>query len=148
LKLSENIPVSLLVTIVRKKIYQLTATRLEPFQLTSQQFWVILLLEERQVASVGDISKIVGVDKAAASRIVEKLTERALVTNARSTEDRRRLGLELTDKGKKEAARLNEFADQLVGDIEQGLLPEERTQLQGLLRKMLINLERLNTTDL
>lgn len=147
MKLSEHIPVSLLVTIVRKKIYQLTATRLEPFKLTSQQFWVILLLEERQVASVGDISKIVGVDKAAASRIVEKLTERGLVTNARSTEDRRRLGLELTDKGKKEAAQLNQFADQLVGDIESGLLPEERIQLHGLLRKMMINLERLNTSD-
>jgi DNA-binding MarR family transcriptional regulator len=147
LKLSEHIPVSLLVTIVRKKIYQLTATRLEPYQLTSQQFWVILLLEERQVASVGDISKIVGVDKAAASRIVEKLTERELVTNARSTEDRRRLGLELTEKGRKEAARLNQFADKLVTDIEQGLAPDERVQLHSLLRKMLINLERLGTSD-
>jgi DNA-binding MarR family transcriptional regulator len=142
LKLTGDIPVSLLVTIVRKRIYQLTTERLAPHNVTAQQFWVLLLLQDHLVESVGDITRIIGVDKAAASRIVEKLADRGLVHNTRSTEDRRRLGLQLTDKGRRETAKLNQLADQLVYDIEQGFSPDERGQLSTLLKRLLGNVDR------
>lgn len=141
MKFVAQAPAGLLVSTAHTKLRQLVALRIEPLGLSSQQFWVMLLLEEGAVGSVQEVGRRIGIDKAAASRLVDKLAARGWVRSARVQTDRRRHGIELTARGRREAARFNRLAVRINREVERGFGPEHRRVLGGLLRQMIDNLD-------
>ena len=64
--------------------------------------WIILsILSERPGISINDLAHFAGMHQAPVSRIVEKLTQKSLVSRVTSVEDRRSVNVELTEEGKK-----------------------------------------------
>jgi DNA-binding MarR family transcriptional regulator len=134
-------PVGLLISTAHSKIRQLVVKRLAPHGITSQQFWVMLLLAEGAVASVQEIGRLVSVDKAAASRLADKLVARRWVRTTRSKTDRRRVAIELTAAGKQAAARLHHLAEQINDEIERGLSQKDKRIAGDVLRQLIGNLD-------
>ena len=64
--------------------------------------WLIIsILSERPCISINDLAHFAGMHQAPVSRIVEKLTQKSLVSRVTSIEDRRSVSVELTEEGMK-----------------------------------------------
>jgi DNA-binding MarR family transcriptional regulator len=141
LRIVSEQPPGLLVSTASAKLRQLVAARIAPLGITSQQFWVMLLLGEGALDSVQQIGKLVSVDKAAASRLAEKLAARRWVRTSRSTSDRRRVGIVLTAAGKQTAARFHRLAERINDEVERGLSQKDKRVAQDILQRMIANLD-------
>jgi DNA-binding MarR family transcriptional regulator len=139
-KLTASPPLGLLIAMARKLIHQVITIRLEPFALTAQQFWVMLLLLEDAVESVQDMGRKIGVDKPASSRLLKQLAARDWVRFAADASDRRRLKIELTAAGRRQARQFRGMAMQLSRDLERGLDEAQRELLAQAMRQVIANL--------
>ena len=67
----------MLVALADKRLQQLISIEAGAFALTPQQFWVVLLLDDGALGSVQEVGQRIGIDKPAASRLVETLARLA-----------------------------------------------------------------------
>ncbi|UCX03200.1 MarR family winged helix-turn-helix transcriptional regulator [Shewanella glacialimarina] len=68
--------------------------------LTSPQLLVLLSIAEHDGAMVKEVAKTINLSSATITSIVDRLEKRGLVTRTRSTTDKRKVGISLTDQGK------------------------------------------------
>ncbi len=73
---------------------------LEPMGLTHPQYLVMLALWEQSPRSVGEIAGLLQLDSPTLSPLLKRLEAAGLITRARSTNDERRLDIELTANGR------------------------------------------------
>jgi DNA-binding MarR family transcriptional regulator len=85
-----------------------------------------LLEEPRDISRLADR---VGVSMSAMTRLVDGLERRAWVSRTRSIEDRRKVVVELTAGGRREAARLRALSQQLVDTILARIPAEKHAQV-------------------
>src|SRR2546425_4765143 len=92
-------PVGLLIAAARCRIKQAVASRIGRFGLSTQQFWVMVVISEWDGLSLRDLSRRLPVDQPTASRIVAALVRQRLLRVDDNPEDRRRSCLRLTARG-------------------------------------------------
>lgn len=96
--------------------------------------WVALrTLHHASPLSLGDLVRETGMDKAAASRLVEQLVKKKLVARAVSARDRRGIDLSLTAAGKALTTKLAAEADVNDEAFFGGLTPRDRAYLRRIL---------------
>ena len=139
MKLTEAPPLGMLVSLVQKRIQQLITLELEPLGLTPQQFWVVLLLDEGRLDSVQAVGQRIGIDKPAASRLVEQLVARRWAKLERG--DGRRRPVELTAAGRRQAAKFRALAMRMAAEMDHGLAPIEEAAMRKGLGRMMANLD-------
>ncbi len=110
--------------------------RLRPYGVSPQQHNVLSILrgQHPEPCSLGDIQERMLDRMSNASRLIDKLLEKKLVSRGQCEANRRKVDLTITDAG---LALLKQIDDQMV-DMEQwfpGLNPEEATTLGMLLDK-------------
>lgn len=71
-------------------------------------FAALMLIRENPGISQTALGKVVGRDKSSLTPILEDLSQRGLVVRKRSTQDRRRYGLSLSDEGQHLCASMQE----------------------------------------
>ena len=130
----------LLVALADRRLQQLVAVELQQFSVTPQQFWVVLLLAQGAVQSVQEVGRRIGIDKPAASRLVETLAKLGWVRYGESGDSRRR-PVELTARGQKQAERFRQVALDLAAEIEAGITPAQRAAMSYGLGRMIANLD-------
>ena len=133
--------VGLLIDAARRRLKLAVLAALEPFELSTQQFWVLLAVRVLPGGSLGAVAERQRMDLPSASRIVTSLVERGLVLLERSLEDRRRASVRLTAKGEALARKLQPVADEVRAAVVSGFSAEEQEVLRGLLRRVIENLE-------
>ena len=136
-------PIGLLIGAARRQIKRVVTERVRAHDLTAQQFWVLINIEEGKGPSLGEIASRLRMDAPTASRAVGQLLERALVKAEGDRGDRRRLRLKLTAAGRARLAPLRELAAELRTAPLLGLSREEEETLRALLRKVISNLEAI-----
>lgn len=96
---------------------------LEPLGITHPQYLVMLALWERSPRSLSDLATDLAMEPATASPLVKRLEKEGLVVRHRSSEDERRLDIELTDAGRALRERALDVPHQVMAavhmDIEQ-----------------------------
>ena len=95
------------------------------------------VLLQKLLEQPGDISSLaerVAVSMSAMTRLVDGLERRGWVTRVRTSGDRRKVVVELTDEGRREASRLRQLSDQLVGLILAQIPEEKHAQVIESLR--------------
>src|SRR5712672_1961627 len=117
--------------------------RVAPHGFTPQQFWVLVNIDEAEGPSLGEIAGRLRLDAPTASRAVTQLLRRKLVKAEGDRGDRRRLRLRLTSAGRARMPQLRSLATELRGAAVHGLSADEESELRGLLRKVIANLDRL-----
>lgn len=140
-------PIGLLLASVRKRQRQAVEMRVRDLKLSTQQFWLLVALCERQGASLADILAALPMDQPTASRVVAAVCRRKLVHIQNDPKDRRRRLMRLTPKGQEFAERCLAVAAQVRGAIVDRFSPDEITTLRGWLRRIVENLDELDRTS-
>jgi DNA-binding MarR family transcriptional regulator len=123
-----------LTSAVRRRLKHVVAARLAPYDLTIQQFWVMLVLLEQGPASLHPLSQQVWMDDPTASRVVKAMVGRGLLRTQPDPKHGRRILITLTPA----AVPLAQELQGLAGEIKAGLVANLSQEEQGIMRRGLI----------
>jgi DNA-binding MarR family transcriptional regulator len=142
-----RLEIGVLVAAARRRIKQVVWAKLAPYDLTPQQFWVLLHLHDGTCMSLHELAERIWADDPTACRIVARLTERGLVKADNDPKDRRRFRLGLTAAGRKLAGELLRVAERIRVGIEHGLSSTQKGDLCRLLQRVVDNMDRMSLAD-
>lgn len=108
-------------------------------KVTLAQAAILFLLEERDRRFMSDMGQVIGVDKSAMTRLVDRLEKAGLVKRRVDPENRRAISILLTPAGRREAAAALTVIKRINKQIRKDYLPAEvdafKKILGGILRK-------------
>ena len=113
---------------------------LAPFEVTAAQYSVLNALVERDVDCISRLCKDVSYDPGAMTRMIDRLEAKGLIRRGRSTSDRRRVGLELTEAGEALVPRMRAHSAAVLDRLLAGFGGDEVAQLSSFLDRMAANL--------
>jgi DNA-binding MarR family transcriptional regulator len=112
---------------------------------TVPQWNVLVALHRGEGATVAEIARFIETDAAAVSRLVDRLAEKGLVTRSADPASRRRVLLALTPSAGELVPALVELADQNDAAFFGTLTDTQRTELAGLLRRLVADARAITT---
>jgi MarR family transcriptional regulator, lower aerobic nicotinate degradation pathway regulator len=112
-----------------------TAAALQSIGLTPALFAVLNYLQVREGANQQQIGSAMGIDSSTMVSLVDELERAGLAKRRPHPQDRRAREVLITPEGRQTLKRARELANEVEGDVLQGLSPAERGQLVTLLRK-------------
>jgi len=115
---------------------------IEPIGLRSGAFWVMALIDANPGCSQAEIAREVAMDKANLVALIGQLEKRGLAVRARSSGDRRRNSLSLTEEGKIVMLELAGIIRDAGKPMRDALTPEEFAILRSLVLRAYIALLR------
>jgi DNA-binding MarR family transcriptional regulator len=123
-----------LATALRRRLKHVVASRLTPYDLTIQQFWVLLVLLEEGPSSLHPLALRVWMDDPTASRVVKAMVERGLLRTQPDPKHGRRILISLSPSALPLAHELQRLAIEIKSGLVAGLHPDQQAILcQGLL---------------
>src|SRR5512146_3026913 len=134
----------LLIAVARRRIKQAVLARAAPHGLSTQQFWVLVHLQERAGLSQRELAARMDVDAPTVSRVLAALIARGLVRAEDDPEDRRRSRLRLTPAGRELGKALAADAAEIRRGVVAGMSAPEVDALRDGLRKVIDNVGRLS----
>ncbi len=140
--MDQDEPIGLLIGAVRRRIKQAVGSRVRRYRLTTQQFWILVVIDEHPGLSLGELAAHLRMDTPTASRVVFALMNRKLVQVREDATDRRRACLHLGPPAAVMARELHALATAIRAAVIRGLSAAEQRALQGSLRKIVTNMER------
>ena len=111
--------------------------------LTPAQFRLLSALEDAPSLSVGELAQEAGVSSPSATRMLDGLEQDGIVSREREADDRRRIAVRPTAKGKRALAAARKRLDEAREHIYAQLTPEERAQAERLLPRLAEAIEQL-----
>jgi DNA-binding MarR family transcriptional regulator len=136
--------VGVLIGAARRRVKQSITARAAPHNLSSLQFWILVVLHDNPCLSLGELAERQRMEMPNTSRVVASLVKRRMIKLKRDPNDRRKAQLELTAAGTAMARKLQKAADDVRSAVTSGMTPEEVESLRGLLRRVLVNLDELD----
>jgi DNA-binding MarR family transcriptional regulator len=112
-----------------------TAAALQTIGLTPPLFAVLNYLDANEGAIQLQVGSAMGIDPSTMVSLVDQLERAALAKRRPHARDRRAREILITPKGRRTLERARELAEQVEGDVLQGLSTGERRRLIQLLRK-------------
>lgn len=112
-------------------------------ELTFAQFHLLSALEGGRALTVGELAAAAGVSSPSATRMLDGLERDGIVTRKPSTEDRRRISIEMTPRGRKAVAAGRKSIDAARERLYEELSPEEREQAVRLLSRLADAIEQI-----
>jgi len=140
-------PIGLLLAALRRRQRQAVEMRVRDLDLSTQQFWLLVALREREGASLADILAVLPMDQPTASRVLAALCRRRLVRLDNDPADRRRRRLVLTPKGRQFGLRCLAVAVAVRKAIVARFSSNEIATLRTWLRRIVDNLDELDRTS-
>jgi DNA-binding MarR family transcriptional regulator len=125
------------VRLLRNHLASRIMLAFEPYGLRTGSFSTMALIAANPGCSQSEIARETGVDKSVVVAVVDLLEERGLAERTRSTEDRRRNALTLTEAGHARLIEMHELALSIEAPIRAALSEEEVATLIHLNRKAL-----------
>lgn len=123
------------VRLLRNLLSSRIVAAFEPFGLRSGTFSTMALIAANPGCSQSEIARHIGTDKSIVVAIVDDLERKGLAARRRSTEDRRRNALTLTDEGSRVMAELGRLGREVESPIRAALSQREVEQLIQLTRR-------------
>ena len=110
---------------------------LKPFNLTHAQLNVLHLLMESDTVSAGDLKERMLVNNPDVTRLLDRLIKKGLVLRKTCVDNRRKIDISLTGKGKELFEKAHLAAKQSIGSyFEDKISEKEAKKLRKILRKM------------
>ena len=125
-----------LLTQIGTHAAQQFATRVAELDLTPPQVGLLHAIALEPGRSQQALARHLGTPASRLVALVDGLEERGLVERRRNPDDRRLYAVELTDAGRRFMARLGRVAREHDDAVLDGLDPDERAQLRGLLLRV------------
>ncbi len=93
--------------------------------LSVPQFRVLAFLRRHPESSLSEVAEHLGVTRATASTMVDRLVQRGLVDRSADPEERRHVRLQLTQTGSEDLERMRQATRQKIAKLLSDLSPEE-----------------------
>jgi DNA-binding MarR family transcriptional regulator len=130
----------LLVGRAQRLLQQAVNELAEPHDINAQQLWILLMLLEGIDLAARDLAARLFIDKATASRLIERLVRRRWLQMTPTPGDKRRLRLQLTVAGARLAKKLHQSALALDKRMLDGIGLAELAVAVPTLRRVIANL--------
>ncbi|AKN33327.1 MarR family transcriptional regulator [Clostridium carboxidivorans P7] len=124
------------INYVNKKIQRYLSINLEKYDITTEQWAVLLKLVEKEGINQKLLSKEVEKDQATLTRILDILERKSLIIRKKSPEDRRAFLIYTTDKGKEVKEEVYPFIEKLFKNMICGIPKDELDLFVGVLSKI------------
>jgi len=111
-----------------KKLVHYLNSKLEKFQLTTEQWIVLLKLSEQDKISQKLLAEVSGKDQPTLTRILDILERKNFIERHPSKEDRRSFSIHITEEGLVLAKKVAPFLEELFTDMLKGI-SDERLQI-------------------
>jgi DNA-binding MarR family transcriptional regulator len=111
--------------------------------LTPSQFRLLAALEDAPSLTVGELARAAGVSSPTATKMLDGLEQDGIVKRERDAEDRRRIAVCPTAKGRRELAKAGARVAGAREQIYAQLTPDERAQAERLLPRLAEAIEQL-----
>ncbi len=108
--------------------------------LTAPQWRVLFALQRFGRSNMSELSEFIQVERSTLTRTVDQLEQEGLASRRAEPTDRRAVAVELEDKGREALAHAVKSLGAHSEHLLQGLTPDERGMLVGLLQRMLANI--------
>ncbi|MGA4212738.1 MarR family winged helix-turn-helix transcriptional regulator [Ralstonia nicotianae] len=108
---------------------------LKPYDITGQQMGILLLVARGIANTPYELSKLLSIDTGLMTRTLDKLEQKGLLVRSRSTEDRRVVNLDLTEKGEEVADHIPDVAPEVLNRRLQRFTEAEFKEFLRLLKK-------------
>jgi DNA-binding MarR family transcriptional regulator len=102
--------------------------------LSHPQAMLLLFLLDNGTVNMGDISRFMGTTHGVATRLMDRLVQKGMVTRERHSGDRRVVLVDLTPRGKGLAGRIMDIHLSEIRRFFAGLTPEARFSLLTMLK--------------
>ena len=113
--------------------------RLARFEITRVAWAVLGAIHSDGKSTPSQLADFLSIDRAAITRLLDKLEKQNLIIRDRTDEDRRSVFLLLTPKGEALSVELAQESQAVNAQFAAGLTPEEIEQYMATVRKMLAN---------
>ena len=131
-----------------RRVSQLLALRLAPYDVTTEQWSVLARLNEEGTMTQKELAFRVGKDQTNVTRILDQLERKKLVVRTANPEDRRSYLPQVTEEGKRLFERTRRIEQETVRLAAEGLSDGELNELKRLLRHIELNANaRLGLAD-
>jgi DNA-binding MarR family transcriptional regulator len=130
-----------LAAALRNRLKHVVAARLAPYDLTTQQFWVMLVLLEQGGSSLHPLAQQVWMDDPTASRVVKAMVERGLLRTQPDPKHGRRIQISLSPSALPLAQELQGLAAEIKASLITGLDAEKQALIRQGLLAMIGNLD-------
>ena len=125
------------VRLLRNNLNARSIAASDPFGLPTGSLTIMSLIAQNPGSSQKELADKAGITGPGLVSLVDDLERQGLVRRDRSTTDRRRNMLVLTDKGEKTVAEMFKVVSQIEAPIREELSPKELDQLIGLIDRVL-----------
>lgn len=125
----DNVP--LLMHLLRTKFREKRVA-----ELSMVQFRTLAFVDAHHGASLSDVAGHIGLGLPSMSKLVDALVNRKLLTRELHGEDRRRICLTLTSKGKRELTEAHQHTQSFFAENFSKLTDDERTQIADAMNVM------------
>lgn len=123
--------------LVPKLIKGLKSKYLVSKEVTSSQLIILTNLEDAQFLTLKELAKKIGISTATASLLVDKLVNTGYIVRRQDIDDRRKINLSLTARGKKTLHRFRKEIEYFwIKILTRALNPKEQTTYLKILRKI------------
>ncbi len=133
-----------LAAAVRRRLKHVVNARLVPYDLTIQQFWVMLVLLEKGPSSLHPLAQQVWMDDPTASRVVKAMVTRGLLRTQPDPRHGRRIVISLAPEAQPLAQELLGLAADIKTGLVSGLDLDQQSLLRQGLLAMIHNLDEMH----
>lgn len=109
----------------RIKNYMKEKIKAQNIQISAGQSGVLFLLKQKNHLKMSELSRLLGIDNSAITRVIDRLEKNKLVKREMNPTDRRQYLIGITEKGKKDIEIVGEIATQTNEKIKEGFSEEE-----------------------
>ena len=137
-----DLKLSILINRFMQKIMTLDRQEKMCQGVTMSQHYVIDALYRKQTLTMNELSREVGVAVSTLTRSIDVLARNGIVLRRHSEQDRRKVCIELTDKGREQAETLKQCAEYFWGAVLATIPNEKKQEISENLRILLNALEQ------
>jgi Transcriptional regulators len=134
--------IGFLMGVAYRKLVQLFAQRLKPYDITPEQWAVLVRIAEREGMIQKDIADRSGKDRPTVTRILDALESKSLIVRRICGSDRRSYRIFATEQGKALTAATIPIEREALTDAMEGFSDAEANELKSQLRRIAATIDR------
>jgi DNA-binding MarR family transcriptional regulator len=132
------------INIIARSMKSLLEKELAPFNVSPSHWILLMALGENDHQTQTDLAKIVNLDNATVTRIIDKLAEMGLLVRNQDMDDRRMQIVSLTSKGRIAFRKWNVFGQKVNQIATKNLSIAEKKNLLKIMAQIKHNLDTSN----
>lgn len=141
-----DLKLSILMNRFMQKIMVLDRQEKMCWGVTLSQHYVIDMLDRKKVLTMNELSRELGLAVSTLTRIIDVLVRNEIVSRTHSAQDRRKVCIELTEKGEELAENLKTCAEYFWSAVLKTIPAERKKVIAENLKVLLSALEQVGDT--